>query len=48
MVSGWFKRGEALREQLAADRIRHSKYKLLHLTAEPATIDELLAWLNLQ
>lgn len=44
-VSGWFIRGEALREQLAADKLRHAKYKLLHLNAEPATIDELLAWL---
>ena len=46
IVSGWFMRGEALRNQLAADKIRHSKYKLLHLTTEPATVDELLAWLN--
>ena len=44
-VSGWFIRGEALREQLAADKLRHTKYKILHLNAEPATIDELLAWL---
>lgn len=44
-VTGWFIRGEALREQLAADKLRHAKYKLLHLNAEPATIDELLAWL---
>lgn len=41
-VSGWFKRGEALREQLAADKRRHNKYKLLHLNTEPATIEELL------
>lgn len=45
-VSGWFKRGETLREQLAADRFRHSRYKLLHLYAEQATIDELLASLT--
>lgn len=45
MVSGWFIRGEALREQLAADKLRHTKYKLLHLNSTPATIDELLAWL---
>jgi len=45
-ASGWFKRGESLREQLAADKLRHNKYKLLHLNAEPATIDELLAWLK--
>ena len=47
-VSGWFKRGEALREQLAADKLRHSRYKLLHLTAESATVDEMLEWLNQQ
>ena len=41
-VSGWFKRGEALREQLTADKRRHNKYKLLHLNTEPATIEELL------
>lgn len=41
-VSGWFKRSESLREQLDADRLRYVKYKLQHLCAEPATIDELL------
>ena len=45
-VSGWFKRGEALREQLAADKLRHGKYKMLHLGTEPTTVDELLAWLK--
>ena len=43
MVSGWFIRGEALREQIAADKLRHGKYKLLHPGAKVATIDELLA-----
>ncbi len=46
VVSGWFKRGEALREQLAADKLRQSKYELLHLNAVPATIEELLDWLS--
>ena len=45
-VSGWFKRGEALREQLAADKRRNNKYKLLHLNAEPATIEDLLNTLD--
>ena len=45
MVSGWFVRGTALREQLEADKLRHFKYKLLHPMAKPAAIDELLAWL---
>jgi hypothetical protein len=44
-VSGWFKRGEALREQLAIDKLRHCKHKLLHLNAEQVPIDELLAWI---
>ena len=43
MVSGWFIRGEALRKQIAADKFRHGKYKLLHPGAKAATIDELLA-----
>ena len=46
MVSGWFVRGEALREQLAADKPRYLKYKLLNLKEEPATVDALLEWLN--
>ncbi len=46
MVHGWFECGEALREQLAADKFRHTKYKLLQPNAEPATIDELSAWLT--
>ena len=45
MVSGWFIRGEALRTQIAADKLRHGKYKLLHPGAKAATIDELLAGL---
>ena len=45
-VSGWFKRGEALREQLAADKARYLKYKLLHSKADPATIEDLLTCLK--
>ena len=45
-VSGWFKRGEALREQLAADKLRYSKYKMLNIIAKPANIDDLLAQLR--
>ena len=41
-VSGWFKRGEALREQIAADKLRHLRYMLLNPMATPAFIDELL------
>ena len=42
-VSGWFKRGEALREQIAADKARYFKYKFLHSRAKAASIEELLA-----
>lgn len=46
MVSGWFIRGETLREQLVADKPRHLKYKLLLPKAEPATIEKLLTYLK--
>lgn len=42
IVSGWFKRGETLREQIAADRLKHAKYMLLHPGASPSTVNELL------
>jgi len=45
-VSGWFKRGEVLREQIAADNARHRKFKLLHPGTAPATVEELISWLN--
>ncbi len=44
-VSGWFARGQSLREQIAADKPRYGKYRLRHLKAEPASIADLLAWL---
>ena len=46
-ASGWFTRGDSLRKQMSSDKLHYSKYKLLLLNAEPATIDELLAWLTL-
>ena len=45
-VSGWFKRGEALRVQLAADKGRYLRYKMLHPLAEPARAQELIDWLT--
>ncbi len=45
-VSGWFKRGEALREQIASDRLRHVKYNLLCIKDETASIDKLITWLT--
>ena len=45
MVSGWFKRGEALREQLAADNLRYRKFTVFH-PAGASTVDELLSWLK--
>ena len=45
-ASGWFKRGEALRKQLVADKLRHAKCMQFHLKAVPSTIDELLVWLK--
>ncbi len=45
MVSGWFKRGEALREQLAADYLRYRKFTVFH-PAGASTVDELLSWLK--
>ncbi len=44
-VSGWFKRGEALREQIAADKARHFKYVLFHPMRKPETINGLLSYL---
>ena len=44
-VSGWFKRGEALREQMDADKPRYRKYMLLHPKTERETINGLLSYL---
>ena len=45
-VSGWKDRATALRDQLARDTFRHGKCKLLHTTARPATVQELLDWMK--
>ncbi len=45
MVSGWFKRGEALRVLIATDRFRFIKLKLFHPWVKPTEVDELLEWL---
>lgn len=47
MVSGWFIRGEALREQIAADKVRYRKFKLLHPRTDASTIEALLVCLSL-
>ena len=44
-VSGWFYRGEALRDQIAADKFRHRKHILFHPT-DASTIDEFLGYLK--
>ncbi len=48
MVSGWFVRGEALREQLDADKLRCERFRLLHQGSDAATVCELIGWLNRQ
>ena len=45
-VSGWFKRGEILRNRIAADKRRNIKFRLLHSGAISTTIEDLLSWLN--
>ena len=42
MVSGWRIRAIALRDQIAGDKFRYFKYKSLHLTASPCTVECLL------
>lgn len=46
-VSGWFKRGEALRKQLAVDRPRHVRYILFNRNLKTSSIEELLMLLTL-
>ena len=47
-VSGWFVRGEALRNQLDSDKLRYETFKLLHLGAEPASSKDLLKFIGLR
>ena len=46
-VSGWKVRSVALRDQLAGDKLRYNKYKLMHLKTQPATVAELLSVLDM-
>ena len=46
-VSGWFVRGEALRNQLDNDKFRYGKYKFLHHGAEPPSCKDLLEFIGL-
>ena len=46
-VSGWKVRSVALRDQLAGDKLRYNKYKLLHFKAQPAAVAELLSALDM-
>ena len=46
MTSGWFVRGEALREQIAADSARYRRYRLLHPASETSTVELLLRFLE--
>lgn len=41
-VSGWRIRAIALRDQLASDKVRYRKFRLLHPGAEASTVEELL------
>jgi predicted RNA-binding Zn-ribbon protein involved in translation (DUF1610 family) len=45
-VTGWFARGETLRNQIAVDTLRYHKYRLLHPGSRPATFEELLGNLD--
>ena len=45
-VSGWFKRGETLRKQMAADTLRYHKFRMLHPGTRSATVEELLNMLR--
>ena len=41
-VSGWRVRATILRDQIAYDKRKHRKYKLLHPGAEASTVEEML------
>ena len=45
MVSGWRLRATALRDQLASDKARYWKYRLLHPTIGASTVEEMIQWL---
>lgn len=45
-VSGWRIRATALRGQLASDKLRYRKYRLLHPRTEASKVEALLVWLR--
>ena len=45
-VSGWFKRGEPLRNQMAADSLRYHKFRILHLRTRLTAVSNLLYFLG--
>ena len=45
-VSGWRQRAIILREHISADTLRNRKFRLLHHKTAPATVQELLGWLE--
>lgn len=45
-VTGWRIRATALRDQIASDKARYRKYRLLHPGAEASTVGKLLEWLR--
>ena len=45
-ASGWRIRATALRDQIASDKLRYRKYRLLHPGAKASTVEELLEWLR--
>ena len=46
MVSGWRERATILRGQIEGDSLRYRKYRLLHPGSEPASVSELLRFLE--
>jgi hypothetical protein len=46
VVTGWRLRATAIRDQLASDKLRYRKYRLLHPRAKVTTVEELLEMLR--
>ena len=46
MVSGWRKRATALRDQVEGDKFRYQQFRLFQRKTAPATVQELIEWLN--
>lgn len=45
-VSGWRIRATALRDQIASDKLRYGKHRLLHPRIDEVSVMELLEWLS--